>query len=252
MHKDFERLYQKNIEQTTKDIRKAITWDVHLIQAVKYLDELDKTSNLFAKRLREWYSFTLPELSRDISDHELFSSLILTKTREELMKSVHSNPEDSLGVPLPQTDMHEIMEIGKTIQYLYEKRKHLLEYIEKTMKHYCPNVLVLTGPTLGAKLIALAGGFRRLTIMPASTIQLLGAEKALFRHMKNKNSLPPKYGILHEHPLISQSKKKNHGKIARTLADKIAIAARVDYFHGSFIGNKLKEEIERKIAEITN
>lgn len=250
MHKEFEELYQKNIEQTAKDIRKAITWDVHLIQAVKYLDELDKTSNLFAKRLREWYGFTLPELSRDVSDHELFSSLILTKTREELLRSVRCSTDDSLGVPLPQADMHEIIEIGKTIQYLCEKRKHLLEYIEKTMKQHCPNVLMLTGPTLGAKLIALAGGFRRLTIMPASTIQLLGAEKALFRHLKNKNSLPPKYGILHEHPLITQSKKKNHGKIARTLADKIALAARVDYFHGSFIGTRLKEEVEQKLAAL--
>ena len=105
----------------------------------------------------------------------------------------------------------------------------------------------ITGVSIGAKLLEHAGSLKRLAEMPASTIQLLGAEKALFRHIKNKKNLCPKYGLLHEHPFITQSKKKSHGKIARALADKIAIAVKVDYFKGKFIGDKLRKELEKKI-----
>lgn len=105
----------------------------------------------------------------------------------------------------------------------------------------------VAGITIAAKLISHAGSLRRLVEMPSSTIQILGAEKALFRHMRNKKrNLPPKHGIIHEHQLIQKSKEEMHGKAARALADKLSIAIKIDYFKGKFIGDKLKKELVDK------
>jgi len=119
------------------------------------------------------------------------------------------------------------------------------KYLERKMTELCPNMTAVAGYLIGAKLLAYAGSTKRLAELPSSTIQLLGAEKALFRHI-TRNSLPPKYGVLHEHPMIARARKQDHGKVARLLADKISIASRVDYFKGAFIGDKLKEEIEKR------
>ena len=104
----------------------------------------------------------------------------------------------------------------------------------------------ILGVTMAAKLIEHTGSLKRLAEMPASTLQVLGAEKALFRHMRNKKNRPPKFGLIHEHQLIQKSKREMYGKVARALADKASIAARVDYFRGKFIGDKLKKELIEK------
>jgi nucleolar protein 56 len=84
-------------------------------------------------------------------------------------------------------------------------------------------------------------------MFPASTIQLLGAEKALFRHLKNKKYQSPKFGVLHDHPLVLKAKRNERGRIARILADKICIAAKVDYFKGKYVGDKLLADLERRL-----
>ncbi len=113
------------------------------------------------------------------------------------------------------------------------------------MKDYCPNITVVAGVMVGAKLIALAGDLKRLILFPSSTVQLLGAEKALFRHMKT-GARVPKHGIIHEHALVAKASKENKGKAARALADKISMAAKIDYFKGEFIGDKLKKKLEER------
>jgi nucleolar protein 56 len=105
------------------------------------------------------------------------------------------------------------------------------------------------GPTLGAKLIRYTGGLGRLTVVPSGTIQLLGAEKALFRHLKEKAD-PPKYGVIFQHPMINQAKWWHRGKIARTFASKISIAARIDYYGGEFIADTLEKQMEKRVAEV--
>ena len=117
------------------------------------------------------------------------------------------------------------------------------------MDELCPNTKAVCGVLTGAKLIEHAGSLKRLSEMPASTIQILGAEKALFRHMKT-GAKPPRHGIIVHHPLIAKAPEKIHGKIARALADKISIASKVDYFQGKFIGDKLKKELEDKFNDL--
>ena len=113
------------------------------------------------------------------------------------------------------------------------------------MGEYCPNLKELAGSTIGAKLLEHTGSLKRLVMMPASTIQILGAEKALFRHIKT-GARPPKFGLIHDHQFIQSAKRNEQGKRARALADKLSLAVKMDYFKGEFIAKRLKTELEEK------
>ena len=119
-------------------------------------------------------------------------------------------------------------------------------YLTKIMEEFCPNITAISGALIGAKLIGYAGSLKRLALLPASTVQLLGAEKAFFRFLKDKGSRPPKYGVLFQHGLVAKVKKPERAKLVRMIADKVSIAAKVDYFKGKFVGDKLRKEIEEK------
>jgi len=233
----FDNFYKKNLFLTKKAIKESVSDDLLVVQTINNITELDRIINTLTKRLREWYEFYNPELSKKINDNKKFSELVLKEKKQK----------DSIGSELSKENLNPLVELSKEINSLYKFKDSQLKYLENLMRKICPNMVAITGVSIGAKLLEHAGSLKKLTEMPASTIQLLGAEKALFRHIKNKKNLPPKYGILHEHPLISKAKKKVHGKIARTLADKISIAIKVDYFKGEFIGDKLRKEIEKRV-----
>lgn len=132
---------------------------------------------------------------------------------------------------------------------LYRLRGTLDEYIEAVMKEVAPNITALVGAKLGARLLSLAGGLEELAKLPASTIQVLGAEKALFRALRTGGK-PPKHGVIFQHPYIHKSPRWQRGKIARALATKLSIAAKVDQFSGRFVGDKLVKEFEERVEEI--
>jgi len=244
--KDFKELRKKLIEETKKKIKASVKKDNLIIQAVNSIDEADRAANTLAKRLREWYSFYLPEFSNSIASHQKFAELILKKSKKELLAEIKLSPEKSMGADLEKEDLDAMFELAKALGGLYNYKEKELKYLEAAAKKHCPNVTALAGHLIAAKLISLAGSLEKLSAMPSSTIQLLGAEKALFRHLTT-GAKSPKYGILHEHPLILNAKKSEHGRIARLLADKIAIAAKVDFFKGDFVGDRLKKEIEKRI-----
>jgi nucleolar protein 56 len=246
MAKDFQELRKKLIAETKKKIKASVGKDNLIMQAVSSIDEADRAANMLAKRLREWYSFYLPEFSDSIASHEKFAELIIKKSKKELLSEIKLSADQSMGAELEKEDLDAIKELAKSLLELYKLREAQEKYLEKAMKSLCPNITAVAGSLIGAKLISLAGNLKKLSLFPASTVQLLGAEKALFRHLKT-GAKSPKYGILHEHPLIAQAKKKDHGKIARLLADKIAIAAKVDFFKGNYVGDKLKKDIEKRL-----
>lgn len=233
--KYFNEFYEKNISLTKKSVKDSVTNDLLIIQTINSIEELDKVANMLAKRLREWYSLYNPELSYGIEDHKKFVERVLKKDKKE----------SEMGADLSEKNLKSILELASKLNNLYEFRKYLEKYLESLIKDVCPNVAAVTGTLIAAKLLEHAGSLKKMVMFPASTIQLLGAEKALFRHMKS-GSRCPKYGILFQHPLIQKNKKSLHGKIARTLADKISMAAKVDYFKGKFIGDKLRKEVEDK------
>ena len=237
---------KNNLKITKKAISESVEDDQLIIQTINNIEELNKVTNILSKRLREWYELYNPETSNATESHEAFIKLITTKTKPELLKQLNLTPEKSMGTELKQDDLKPILSIAKQIIQIYKEKESLEQYLKKVMQRYCPNLLALAGDTIGARLVEQAGSLKKLVLFPASTIQLLGAEKALFRHIKT-GARCPKYGILINHPLIAKAKRNLHGKIARTLADKISIAVKVDYYKGEFIGDKLKKELEEKL-----
>lgn len=241
--KYFKKFYEENLKLTKKSIKSSVTEDQLIMQAISNINELDKTSNLLSKRLREWYGLYFPEFSEQLSSHEKFVELAATKTRKELIKEF--DIKDSMGADLGDLHVDEMILLAKEIMSLYSLRKKHEDYLQKVMKKYSPNLLELAGATIGAKLIELAKGLKRLAMLPASTVQLLGAEKALFRHIKT-GSRSPKYGVIINHPIIQNAKKDEKGKAARVLADKLSLCARLDFFKGEFKAPEYKKELEEK------
>jgi nucleolar protein 56 len=239
--KYFSLFYSRNLELTKRRIKKSVGFDNLIIQCISNIEELDRVINTLVKRLREWYELYNPEFSHSVNDNEKFVELIVThKDRKG---------KDSMGAELAKDDLDAVMELAKEAYSLFEYKKKQISYLERIMKKNTPNLIAVAGVTIGAKLISLAGSLKKMVGFPSSTIQLLGAEKALFRHLRNKKrNLPPKFGILHEHPLISKVKKNEQGKVARALADKISLAAKVDYFKGEFIGDRLRKELEERFG----
>ncbi|MFH2028372.1 MAG: NOP5/NOP56 family protein [Nanoarchaeota archaeon] len=244
-HKDLRR---QNIELTRKAVKSSVNEDVLIVQAISNIEDINKAANSLVKRLRDWYGLYNPELTHQIDKHEIFVDLILNKTKSQLLEEIKVDETSSMGADLSEQDLAPIMVLAKQINELYGLRQQQETYLEIIIKKLCPNMVAITGTTIGAKLLARAGSLKKLVEFPSSTIQLLGAEKALFRHLKTK-AKSPKYGYLHEHPLISKNRRQLHGKIARSLADKISIAVKVDYFKGEFIGDKLRKGLEKKFLK---
>lgn len=241
---DFRDLYySKNILLTKLQVRNSVTDDLLIIQTSASTQELGKTINLLSKRLREWYSYVLPEVEDAIEDHISFAERIVSDDTEKLTRDFKIDV--TMGAKFSKEDKESIIGLAKAILELNKEKGKKEAYLERLMKSNCPNITEVAGYLTGAKLIALAGSLRNMILMPSSTIQLLGAEKALFRHMVTK-SRSPKHGIIVEHPLLQRVGKAEKGKAARSLADKILLAAKVDYFKGQFIGDRLKKELEEK------
>jgi nucleolar protein 56 len=238
--------------------------DLVIAQAIQTLDDLDRTVNLFMGRLREWYGIHFPELDRLIEKHETYARLVMNLgyrdnfshealENEGLPKDKADNTaevaEKSMGADMAEKDLAEIQALSKNVLELYELRKNMENYVDKTMEEVAPNTRAVAGALLGARLIAIAGSLQNLAMRPASTIQVLGAEKALFRSLKT-GARPPKHGLIFQHALLHDAKRWQRGKIARVIAGKLAIAARIDAFGGKYVGDSLKADIDRRLAEI--
>ncbi|MBN2052470.1 NOP58 family protein [Candidatus Woesearchaeota archaeon] len=234
-------LRKKNLELAKKAVRQSVSPDLFIINAANNIDELQKIINTLSKRLREWYSLYFPGLDKKIADHEVFVKLVLKEDKKALQKELKL--ADEMGFDFEKKDIEPILSMASIIADMGRESKLLEDYLEKTMKSYCPNLATLAGAGIGAKLLCEAGSLKRLAMMRSSTIQLLGAEKALFRHIKT-GAKPPKYGYLLQHQLVQRAKPKDRGKAARAVADKIFLAVRVDYFKGKFIADKLLQELE--------
>lgn len=246
--KYFSQYHSLNLAVIKHDIKQSIEEDLFILQSINLVGDIDKAINQLSKRLREWYGLYVPEYSRSEPDTEQFIESILVKDKNELLTPLNINPSESMGADLSAENIYPLLKLAEQIKALHVLRKEQAAYIEKVMNRRYPNLSIIAGTIIGAKLISHAGSFKNLAGLPSSTIQLLGAEKALFRHLHNRRALPPKYGVLHEHPLIQSAAKKDHGKIARALADKLCIAVKVDYFKGAYIGDKLLKDLEKKFS----
>lgn len=236
--------------------------DLHIIQSINSLDEIDKIINAMSSRLREWYGLHFPELDNIIDSINGYSQIVLAGKRENLSKTIYEDagfPESkvemltlvtdkSRGGDISDANLAIVQTLAKQILELFDLRKNLEAHVETEMKKIAPNLSVILGTAVGARILARAGSLKHLAIMPASTIQVLGAEKALFRSLKT-GAQPPKHGLLFQHALVHAAPRWQRGKIARAVAGKAAIAARVD-FHGGGLNQMLLDKLNIRVVEI--
>ena len=262
--------------------------DNMIIQSIALLDSLDKDLNTFAMRIREWYSWHFPELKELVKDNYMFArcaALIQNKSSlfakededaeidaipvlggtltaaekmeklkeitgdDDVANAVLSAAKTSMGVECTAVDMLNIVNFTQRMIKLAEYRKNLSAYLSDKMEIVAPNLSTLIGDTVAARLISKAGSLTNLAKAPASTVQILGAEKALFRALKTKGNTP-KYGLIYHSTFIGRADAKNKGRISRYLANKCSIATRIDSFSedpSKIYGEKLRDQVEERL-----
>ena len=242
--------------------------DVMIIQAIALLDDLDKELNTYAMRCKEWYGWHFPELAKIVTDSVAYARIILTMgirskasetdlseiLPEEIEERVKTAAEVSMGTEITQTDLDNINALAEQIVEFAAYREQLSNYLSARMKAIAPNLTQLVGELVGARLIAHSGSLISLAKSPASTIQILGAEKALFRALKTKHDTP-KYGLLYHASLVGQATGKNKGKIARVLAAKAAVSLRYDALaedrdDSGDIGLESRAKVENRLSQL--
>ncbi|OHT06444.1 Nucleolar protein 56 [Tritrichomonas foetus] len=239
--------------------------DNMIISAIALLTGLDKDVNTFSMRLREWYSFHFPELSRLVEDHKKYAqcvqhigrrsaidpnSLNLILDDSDLSSKIAEAAPNSIGREIEDTDLTRIISMAARVEALASYRNELAEYLHRRMHSICPNLTSLIGDRMGAQLIMASGSLTNLAKAPSSTVQLLGSEKALFNAMK-KHKDTPKYGMIFNSGPVSSAHTKDKGRVARSLANKLSIAARVDAFSDEFrsghLGQLMRELMDEKV-----
>ena len=238
--------------------------DLHISQSINALDELDKIINVIGARLREWYGLHFPELDyliqniftyaeivrlagnrRNIDLNMLENLGIESKRAEMILVAV----ERSKGGDILEENLSIIKKLANEVIMQTELRRILAHQIEEMMEKIAPNIKDILTATVGARLMAKAGSLQKLSVMPSSTIQIIGAEKALFRSLKT-GAPPPKHGILFQHPILHSAPKWQRGKMARAIASKVAIAVRIDLFRNGEKDAHISEQLNKRIAEI--
>lgn len=218
-------LHDLNILLAKKKISRALTPDRQIIAAVQAIDSLNEAANLLAERLKEWYILEFNETN--------LKSLDLARHVAGMKESVGSPIMKNLALSL----------IG-----LYDARSSIEEYLKENMPAVAPNLSSIAGYILGARLLCMAGSLCKLASMPSSTVQVIGANNALFKHLKGK-SPSPKHGVIFRHPYVNTAPRWQRGKIARAVASKISLAARCDLYSGE-LKKELKGDLEKKVLEI--
>ena len=238
--------------------------DLLVKNAIDAIDEVDKSINVLVMRLREWYSVHQPSLSRLVEDQDQYARILKeTSGKESMTKDMLVSagvPEATIelvmnailgdiGAELRDIDLNIIKVLAISVDNMYSTRKELEDYVATVMDEISPNVTALVGPLVGARLISLAGSLEDLARKPSSTVQVFGAEKALFRAIKT-GADPPKHGIIYRVSEINSAPYWQRGKIARALAGKLSIAARIDAYSDRNIGASLREDFLKRVEEI--
>ena len=209
-------LREVTIRLAREEVLRSARGDEEVIHAIKMLDDLSPTLNLISEHLFEWYSMY----------------------EEEVMPS-----EGAVKEILTRREIPSAMRtLAQNLTDLYESRRTLIEYIQDETTLIAPNLTNLAGGLLAARLISIAGGLGKLARMPASRLQILGANRAMFRHLRG--AAPPKHGVIFQHPLVHASPRRLRGKIARRFASKLTIAARIDYYSG-----EVREDLAGSLAD---
>src|SRR3989344_3202738 len=263
---DLQKMREALISQAQEKIKEKFSQkDLHVIKAINIIEELDDMSNKLTEHVIDWYGMHFPELNTLELEGEVALKIILIGDRknfneENLTNAINNskkvrlildNVKTSMGSELSKEDLKEIQLTAENALSLKNRRNQLTLYLEQAMKEIAPNFTVLCGETLGAKFLSHAGSLEKLASLPASTLQVVGAEKALFRHLR-EGARPPKFGYLFQHQLVKTLKPWKQGKMARSLAAKLAIAVREDFYGKQKISDKLMDQLQKRHSQLMN
>lgn len=218
--RSLQALRSAALKATAFSMRRDVGRDYLLIQAVEALDSLNVILNSLSVRLRELWGVHDPELSAATAENERFVKAVAAGTAQTA---------GSVGMPLQPEDSELFRALAERILALYREKEALESYVSSLAAQVAPKCSAACGGSLAARLISRAGSLARIAYMPSSTVQVLGAEKALFKHL-TRGTPCPKHGLIFQHPDIQSARREERGKLARRLAAKISIAVRVDYF----------------------
>lgn len=222
--------------------------DRHISEAISSFDELKEVVNSIDVRLHSWYGLHYPELFDRLKGISYLDALSKHGDREAV-QIAKGFSERSIGIDLIDGEREMLMSVASIALEVDDAAEKLGAFIDTAATMAFPNLTALLGPKLASRIVRGAGSLERLSSMPAGTVQLIGAEKALFRHL-NRGKKPPKHGIIFQDPLIHSSPKPIRGKISRTLAAKTAIAARLDMYGGEMLGDTMRKEVEEKVRKL--
>jgi len=244
----YSLLHEVTLEAAKLQVSEALTPDQRIVQAVEALDDINETTNSLSERLFEWYGGYFPESGLNGEALALF--IVKYGSRENVPPDdpLYLKARDSMGAKLEAADEALLKGFAESVCGLYSRRKQIEAYIESSMEALAPNLTMIAGPMLGARLISIAGSLEKLASFPSSTIQVIGASKALFKHLRAR-APSPKHGVIYSHPLINTSPWWVRGKVARALAAKLSLAARID-FYSAEKNPSLAGELEEKVRKI--
>jgi nucleolar protein 56 len=259
----FEELRQKMIQSAKEGIKEAYSSEEYaLINAINAYLDINKSYNLVYERLTEWYGIYFPEVEINNSSTLTELALLVTKNPDadfatylEIVKDnskakyVYERSKESIGRKMNDDEKAALRNFAELSKSMAESLAALEAYMKIASGRLMPNTTYLTDEKIAAELLSKAGSLERLATMPASTVQLLGAEKALFKHLKF-GSKPPKYGVLFKMPEVNAAQRDQRGRIARVYATKICIGLKADYYTKNFIGESLKKSLEESVAKI--
>ena len=260
---DFKEARDRAIRAAKGKITESYENEEHiLIQTINAFGETTKSYNLACERLSEWYGIYFPEIKsasyKELADlavvmcipggpsRESISAVVSDPGRAEM---IHGMAASTIGRKITEDERGAVLAFATMVKSMDRTLEEMNTYIKSAATRIMPNVTYLTDDKIASELLSKAGSMKRLSVMPASTVQLLGAEKALFKHIKF-GSRPPKYGILFKLPEVTNAPKDKKGRIARVFATKICIALKADFFSKRFIAEKLKADLTMAIARI--
>ena len=247
---DREELRDQAISQTREELEKEVEKDQLLVKTIKQHDTLEKNIRNQVESLRDWYSVHFPELEDEITDDQQLIDIIEKYGVERSEIDPFSEMADkSTGSAISERDEELMEQTVETVSSMMELKEDLEQYVREGAAEEFQNLSNLLGPLLATRIISLAGGLEELAKKPASTVQMLGAEKALFRHLRGQGSAP-KHGILFEHRFVKDLPEEERGKMARFIANKTVMAARIDQYGDEDKSEKLNDEIEEKYSEL--
>ncbi len=258
---DFSELRKKMLERTKKQVQTEFgEKEIHVIRASNALNDLETVYNLLYEHTKEWYHYHYPELESFVNDPETYLKIVYEfgsrsnfndklneiVSDEEIRKKIMNATPSSIGAAVEEEIMAEIQMLALNALNIKQETRALEKLLEKHLTALAPNFTQVAGVSIAGRMISHTGSLEKLALLPAGAIQVLGAEKALFRHLKNKKALPPKHGYLFAHGMVRQLPAEKRGRMARTLATKLSLCVRTDFYNTE---TNIAEQIQLQLAK---